>query len=231
MPTDLKNNHPMLGIECPYCGRTCALGTKECPNCHHKLEDPHYTLSNNFQHSQTSAKKSKLLKITAIILVILLMVGMGWLFKNRTITNSVLSPYIYVQINYYDKQKKILRTNYYVAKQNISNKQAQHKFVLGYLGQGKKGKKLIRNSDITIVGKRFTHTPHYQLIIKKNESYLTGPQFITIKESSTVILPPIQTTGMNPTRVPNTNIIRCRDEHQKLIHFIKITPVSISPNS
>lgn len=106
MPTDLKNNHPILGIECPYCGRTCALGTKECPNCHHKLEDPHYTLSNNFQHSQTSAKKSKLLKITAIILVILLMVGMGWLFKNRTITNSVLSPYIYVQINYYDKRKK-----------------------------------------------------------------------------------------------------------------------------
>ncbi|MBB1078732.1 hypothetical protein H5S09_09465 [Limosilactobacillus sp. STM2_1] len=230
MPSDSKNNHSILGIVCPYCGRTCALGTKRCPNCHHELKDPHYTLSNNFQTSPTATKKSKILKGTAIILVILFAVGLGWLFKNKTITNNSLSPYIYVQINYYNKQKRILQTDYYVAKQNVSNKKAQHKFILGYLGRGKRGKNLIRDNDITTMGKRFTHTSHYQLRIHKKVTYLTGPQFITIKESSAIVLPARQINGFNPTHVPATNILKCKSKNQQ-VHFIKIIPVAISANS
>lgn len=231
MPSDSKNNHPILGIECPHCGRICALGTKVCPNCHHKLgNSQYYTFSNKVQES-TATKNSKYLKLIVIVLLTLLAFSMTWLFKNRTINNATVSRYIYVRIRLYDKEKNILRTNYYVAKQNVSNKRMQYKFTLGFLGQGRKGGKLIRNSDITTMEGRFNHAQHYQLIVNKRETFITGPQLIVIQEPSSVVLPKDQITGSNPTRVPVTNLLKCTTKEGRSFHFVKIEPVSISPNS
>lgn len=229
MPSDSKNNHPILGIECPNCGRICALGTKVCPNCHHELKNPKYTLSNQFQRS-TTTNGSKYLKLIVIVLLILLTFSMMWLFKNRTINNATVSQYIYVQIRLYDKEKNLLRTNYYVAKQDVSNKRMQYKFMLGFLGQGEKGEKLVRNSDITTMENRFEHIQHYQLAINKRKTFITGPQSITIRKPSSVVLPKDQFKA-NPTRVPTTELLKCAIKGQQSSYFVKIEPVSISPNS
>lgn len=178
-------------------------------------------------HSQYS----KRLRQISVALIVLLALGMVWLIKNRTINNSSITPYVYVQVNYYNRHKQLAYTDYYVAKQNVSNKRAQYNFTLGYLGQGQTGAKLVRNSDVTTMGQRFKHSPHYHLTIGKQASTITGPQAVTINAPSSATLPTSEITGGNPSRVPTTAILKCTNDKQPLIRFIKISVSTVSANS
>lgn len=161
-----------LAIECPHCGKLCALGTKFCPVCHHRLPEVQRKVF------QAPAKKplinSRILKIIAGISIIFLAAFMAYNLKVGTVRQSN-APYTVVCLKYSDHHRNFRYAQYYIVKQETSAKR-QYRFTMAYAGQGKQGLRRVSNNDIKVIREKFRRYPHYHLTVKKRTTYLSGPQ-------------------------------------------------------
>lgn len=161
-----------LALICPQCGKVCALGTKECPVCHTKLNgQPHQVVP------ESAPKKAnrKLTMILNVLIIGIFLIVVGYCAQRTQLS----SHYIGAKVVCYDQNHHYQFTEYFVVNEHVDPKDDE--FQAAYVGSNKVGAAKLKNVEIGHIDKLYRTHRHYLIKTGHGKAVFTGPQKVSIQ--------------------------------------------------
>lgn len=215
---------PMLAIVCPNCGKVNALGTTECPICHHKLTGirPEKVMPS----VKPPKQNKKLLRFLAVFFGLLGVVIFIFLSQRYTSAYNY-TEYMGVKLVYYDQDLHSQAQAYYVIKGGHKQPPKDKPFTLdvAYLGNQKSDQKKFGSCSSRKLAKLYDTHRHYKLHVQAKATEFSGPLQTVISVKQAILLSNGKTPisgleGHYPVKVATKPTI-------KYIKILEIVPNSL----
>ncbi|MCH3922234.1 zinc ribbon domain-containing protein [Limosilactobacillus sp.] len=161
-----------LALVCPQCGKVCALGTKECPVCHTKLNGQPHQVVLEIAPRKTNQRLTMLLNVLIIIIFLIFAVYCAQ-------QTQLSSHYIGAKVVCYDQNHRYRFTEYFVVNEHVDPKDDE--FQAAYVGCNKTGAAKLKNIEIGHIDKLYRTHRHYLIKAGYRNTVFTGPKKISIQ--------------------------------------------------
>lgn len=169
---------PMMALVCPNCGKVSALGTTECPICHHRLSAVRPKMVTDVK---TPRQNKKLLRFLAIVFSLIGLVLFIFLSQHYTGEYNY-TRYMGIRLSFYDKKTHRQGQAYYVIKGGYKRPAKNKPFTLevAYLGNKNSDEKKFGSCSSWNLSKLYKSHRHYKLYVRPNFAEISGPSKIVI---------------------------------------------------
>ena len=161
-----------LALICPQCGKICALGTKECPVCHTKLNEQTRQLVPEIEPKKPH---QKLMIILSVLIVGVFLVAMIYCAQRTQQSNY----YIGAKVVCYDQDHHYRFAEYFVVNEHIDPQDDE--FDAAYVGNDQTGAANLKNIEIGHIDKLYRTHRHYLIKTGHGRIVFTGPQKVSIQ--------------------------------------------------